>query len=192
MNEMVCNWSFPGDEAAGWSLMWDPAVVVIFYILIGYALSVIIPKLGGLKSLNELSKRERMGRTFGIIAAVGLIVSCIGKTMCYIVPDSLPMLTKLTSFGVAWMIPAIYAAEIAAAACLFSKKYYKLGVWLSACTTTGAVTVHLPIFSDGPYWASTSGALLMFTFLSALLYAPEMYPVQITKLFGIKSDKIKE
>lgn len=187
MNENVCNWTFPGDQvtssADSWSFLWDPSVILIIYIFGGYLLCRLIHKLGGFSSLSRLSGREKAGRTLGIIVGMGLLGSCVGKTMCYISPDSLPMLTKLTSFGIAWMIPAIYVVEIISAACLFTQKYYKLGVWAAVCTTTGAAVAHMPIMADGPYWAVTSGGLLIVTFISALLFAPEMYPREIVNLF---------
>ncbi|MFI3262141.1 MAG: hypothetical protein R3Y26_04430 [Rikenellaceae bacterium] len=196
MEEIVCNWTFPGDvtnqNADSWSFLWDPTVILIIYVLAGYLICQAISKLGGFKSFKPLSKRERAGRILGVIVGVGLLGSCVGKTMCYLNPGSLPMLTKLTSFGIAWMIPAIYVVEIISAVCLFSKKFYKLGIWAAICTTTGAAIAHMPLMADGPYWAVTSGSLLIITFLSALLYAPEMFPTEITKLFGIKYTKTKE
>lgn len=196
MNEMVCNWTFPGDTAAqsadSLSFLWDPTVILILYLAVGYLVSQIVYKMGGFASLKTLTKRERLGRVLGIVVGVGLLGSCVGKTMCYISPGSLPMLTKLTSFGVAWMIPAIYVAEIVAAACLFTKQFYKIGVWFALCVTTGAAVAHMPLSADGPYWAVTSGGLLIVTFLSALLYAPEMYPREICKLFGVDYKATKE
>ncbi len=189
MNEIVCNWTYPSDSS---SLAWDPAFILFVYLVVGYLIAELVCKLGGFSSLKTLSKRERWGRILGIIVGVGLLGSCVGKTVCYISPGTLPMITKLTSFGIAWMIPMIYVAEIISAACLFSKKFYKLGIWLAACTTTGAAVAHMPLMADGPYWAVASGGLLMICFLSALLYAPEMFPTQIGKLFGINYTLPKE
>lgn len=189
MNEIVCNWTLPGEAAVngdGWAFEWNSLVILVVYFLVGYLISVIVRKLGGFKSFKTLTKREKIGRILGLGVAVGLLASCAGKTACYINPGTLPMVSRLTSFGLAWMIPAIYVAEIFSAICLFSKNFYKLGVWAAVCTTTGAVIAHMPITADGPYWAIASGTLLTMTFISALLCAPEMLPEQITKLFGIK------
>lgn len=194
MNEIVSNWTLPGEAYYydGLSFRWESLTIIVLYFVVGYLLSLLISKFGGFKSFQTISKREKIGRILGLGVAVGLLMSCVGKTVCYIKPElNMPMVPRLTSFGLAWMIPAIYAAEILSAVCLFSKTYYKLGVWAAACTTTGAVTAHMPLTADGPYWAIASGTLLVMTFLSALLYAPEMFPEQITKRFSIKHTESK-
>lgn len=191
MKEVTRNWTWPGDpgtstgSAEGWDFMWDPFVGLFIYIIVGYLLTQLIRKLGGFSSLKDLSKRERTGRTLGIIAGMGLCGSCIAKTVSILVPGSLPMVTKFTEWGIMWMVPMIYTVELIAAFGLFYKKYFKLGVWFSVFNCVGAVVTHLPDSADGPYWASSSGGLLILTLISALLYAPEMYPKAITKLFGI-------
>nr|WP_320117826.1 hypothetical protein [uncultured Marinifilum sp.] len=192
MNEATRNWTWPGDpgtsigSADGWSFMWDPVLGLVIYIIVGYLLSLLIRKLGGFSSLKDLPKRESAGRTLGIIAGMGLCGSCIAKTVSILVPGSLPMVHKFTEWGIMWMIPMIYTVELIGAFGLFYKKYFKLGVWFSVFNCVGAVVTHLPDHADGPYWASSSGGLLILTLIGALLYAPEMYPKAITKLFGIE------
>ncbi len=99
MNEIVCNWGLPGESVDGWSFEWGSLIILVVYVVVGYLLSVIIHKFGGFKSFKTITKRERIGRILGLGVAVGLLASCVGKTICYINPGSLPLVSRLTSFG---------------------------------------------------------------------------------------------
>lgn len=164
-------------------------IIMLVYISVGLIVYSILKKLGLFKSLDQLTKRKRIGRILGIIVGIALLTSSVAKIFSYRYPDVLPMIPKTIEHGLGHLIWAIFTLEILSAILLFSKKYFKLGYIVVITQLTGAVMSHLPEFADGVLWSIPSGTLLLLVWISVFLTVPEMLPENIVKIFEKKSNK---
>lgn len=164
-------------------------IIMLVYVSVGLIMFTILKKLGAFKSLDGMSKRERIGRILNITVGFAFLTSSLAKTLSYSYPDVLPMIPKTIQHGLGHLIWAIFTLEIVSALLMFSKKYFKLGIILAITELTGAVMSHLPEFADGILWRIPSGTLLILIWISVLLLVPEMFPQNIVKLFGVENRK---
>lgn len=164
-------------------------IIMLVYVSVGLIMYAILKKFGLFKSLDQLTKRERIGRILGITVGFAFLTSSLAKTLSYSYPDVLPMIPKTIKHGLGHLIWAIFTLEITSALLLFTKKYFKLGMILAITELTGAVMSHLPEFADGILWCIPSGSLLILMWISVLLLVPEMFPDSIVKLFLGETNK---
>lgn len=162
--------------------------ILIGFILLSLTAFFVLKRLGYFKSLNELPRQQRIGRTVGIIVAFSLFCSIIAKIFALFYPDTLPMYKKLEQFGLLHLTAVIFITEFTVGSLLLNKNLYKLGILLGTVSLAGAVTSHLPTHADGIIWAIPSGTLLTLLWISALLSAPEMFPESVKKFFKLNTN----
>lgn len=146
------------------------ASIVIEFILI---------KLGLFRDINsQPTSARRWGRILSILIGIAFIVSGVGKVVAF--P---PMVAKFTIFNLLAWFPYVGMVEIVVGFLLLYPVTYKIGMILGTATVGGAIATHLPAHSDGVVWAIPAFSYTTVLWLSAVLSAPELFPVYISRFF---------
>lgn len=157
---------FQGNEALS-----ATAAILAFYVvamMIGGALY----KCGLFRDIHGLpTKMQRVGRILAILAGLTLMLSGLGKVI-----GLAPMVAKFTQFGMIHMFTFTGCTEIFTGLLIIFPRTYKLGLLMGIALLGGAITSHLPSYSDGIAWAIPSGSVMVVLWASAFFYTPDAYP----------------
>ena len=154
--------------------------LITIVLTAGAAIGFVLYKLGLFPELKaEQDNKRRIARAISIMLGITMIILGTLKllhieTMVYLWDTQFHMAYMMTPFGI---------LEITMGLLLLFPVTFKLGVLLLTASLGGSMSIHFPTFSDGPGAIVASLIVLALLWLSAVLYAPEIFPNFISSRF---------
>lgn len=156
----------------------DTAGFFAVYVL-SALLGFILYKIGFFPEIKSLTPLQKRGKAFAIIIACLFLISAALKLVG--VPK---VVNTLELYQVGYLRKYLGLWEICLAFLIMNRKTYKLGFLLGTVQTGGIMASHLAF--EGIFNALPTGIMLITFWLSALYYAPEMFPKYISDIFNRK------